>query len=220
MSLKISFACIFHSTSLWVIYLWMFVSVFYWKSGSDAGWSETLCSDKSVCDSIVQPKRWEIDWWELIQFTGWSVWENSKERKRKSVGLRHSGRCHGASHGISHTHTVSSLCMLFRPTQSHTLQCHSHSVSNQTAQAIGKHTAILDCLKIELFFYTGCFSSLFDEMMSKQLLQYAGAYIKNICTTISSSALNLIGWAAFQEWLFTVCIMDCLSISGGNFQWL
>lgn len=145
-----------------------------------------LCLDKSSCDLIVQPKRRAIDWWEVIQFTGRSVWKNSKERKRKSVGLRHSGRCHGSSHGVSHTHTVSSLCMLFRPTQSHTLQCHSHSLSNQTAQAIGKHTAILDCLKIELFFYTGCFLNLFDEMMSKQLLQYAGAQIKNICTSVSS----------------------------------
>lgn len=168
MSLKISFDCMFHSTSLLrVIYSWMFVAVFYWKPGWDAGWSENLCSDKSGCDwlgydLIVQTKRREIDWWEEIQFTGRSVWENSKERKRKSVGLKHSGRCHGSSHGVSHTHTVPSLCMLFRPTQSHTLQCHSHSVGNQTAQAIRKHTAILDCLKIEVFFYTGCFSSLFD----------------------------------------------------------
>lgn len=110
-------ACIFHSTSLRVIYPWMFVSVFYWKSGSDAGWSETLCSDKSGCDSIVQPKRREIDWWEIIQFTGRSVWENSKERKRKSVGLRHSGRCHGSSHGVSHTHTV----FIMYAVQAHTI---------------------------------------------------------------------------------------------------
>lgn len=162
MSLRISLACIFHSTSLQVIFPWMFVSVVYWKSGCDAGWSETLCWDKSSCDwvgydTIVQPKGRKIDWWEIIQFAGRSVWENSKERKRKSVGLRHSGRCHGSSHAVSHTHTVSSLCMLFRPTQSHTLQCHSHSVSNQTAQAIGKHTALLDRLKIRFSFIPNAF---------------------------------------------------------------
>jgi len=39
--------------------------------------------------------------------------------------------------------------------------------------------------------------------MSKMLLQYAVPQIKNTSTTVP---LNLIGWAAFQEWLFTVCI--------------
>lgn len=126
--------------------------------------------------------------------------ERIREEQRKSVGLRHSGRCHGSSHAVSHTHTVSSLCMLFRPTQSHTLQYHSHSVCNQTAQAIRKHTALLDCLKNEVFFYTECFSDLFDERMSYELLQYAGAQI-----FLQQSVLVL---------------ESGLCISHGNFGWL
>lgn len=52
--------------------------VFYWESGRDAGWSETLCWDKSSCDwvgydTIVQPKGRKMDWWEIIQFTRRSV---------------------------------------------------------------------------------------------------------------------------------------------------
>lgn len=190
----------------------MFVSVFYWESGRDPLrpsaeikqlWLSGLrhdCAAKRKKDRLMGNNTIHKE--EFI-----------KEETRKSVGLRHSGRCHGSSHAVSHTHTLSSLYMLFRPTQSHTLQCHSHSVSNQTAHVIRKHTALLDCLKNKVFFYTECFSGLFDERMSCVLLQYAGAQINNIFYNNKFWSLGLCISNGDFRWLH-------FSSLGGERQWL